>query len=238
MRSFLVFYIAAAVLCISCGRPKIDHKAIADTASVAGAALADSAGVLVAGLPVKFDSTDVLLFTVGKVEVSSRGHYGILKSDQLSPQTPGYGTGDDLWGNFVNIVFEEKDTARKLTDRRVRIREIQFLRTIFQETGAGYILYIVYDQDTNGDRQLDEADLRTLYISKVDGTGFRKLVHDLHEYYDHAVVKHESKLYFRTLEDANKDGELSKDDRFHYYRVDFSGDGYSLTEYDPLKVFK
>lgn len=60
----------------------------------------------------------------------------------------------------------------------------------------------------------------------------------LHELYDWNTIKGESKIYFRTLEDKNKDGELNNNDKFHYYFIDFSTTPYSVTEYNPLKVFE
>ena len=40
------------------------------------------------------------------------------------------------------------------------------------------------------------------------------------------------------LEDKNKDGELNNKDKFHYYFIDFSADKYSVTEYNPVKIFE
>jgi len=36
----------------------------------------------------------------------------------------------------------------------------------------------------------------------------------------------------------NKDGELNNKDKFYYYFIDFSGDKYSVTEYNPVKIFE
>ena len=61
---------------------------------------------------------------------------------------------------------------------------------------------------------------------------------ELHEFYDWSLIKGESRMYFRTLEDKNKDGELNNKDKFHYYFIDFSVDKYSVTEYYPVKIFE
>jgi hypothetical protein len=98
------------------------------------------------------------------------------------------------------------------------------------------MIYSVYDRDTNADTKFDNSDLEALYISNIDGTNFVKLSKELHELYDFRILK--SKLYFRTLEDINKDGKLNNEDKFHYYFVDFDDKGYNLTEHFPLSIFE
>jgi hypothetical protein len=115
---------------------------------------------------------------------------------------------------------------------------VTFLRDVFKKTKNGYLLYSVSDRDSNGDNELDHADLEALYISKVDGTDFKKLTKELHEFYDWSLIKGENKIYFRTLEDRNQDGELDNKDIFHYYFIEFSNDQYSMTEYNPVKIFE
>jgi hypothetical protein len=150
----------------------------------------------------------------------------------------GYFNKDHLTGNFINIVFQDKDgTERKLTDKRMEIRNVTFLRDIFRKTKAGYLLYSVSDRDSNGDKELNNSDLEALYISEVDGSNFKKITKELHEFYDWTLVRGENKIYFRTLEDRNKDGKLNNKDIFHYYFIDFSGGKYSVNEYNPVKIF-
>ncbi len=66
----------------------------------------------------------------------------------------------------------------------------------------------------------------------------KKLTKELHEFYDWSLSKGENRIYFRTLEDKNKDEELNNKDKFHYYFIAFSGDKYSVTEYNHLKIFE
>jgi hypothetical protein len=39
------------------------------------------------------------------------------------------------------------------------------------------------------------------YISRLIGTGFKKISKELHEFYDYNLIKGENRVYFRTLED-------------------------------------
>ena len=238
----LLIVIVTTILFWSCGqeRPKIDHQAV-DTTSVVDDRIQDTTKILVSELPVKFDSTDVLLFAIGLVDLQERSGYNKIGSGSYSSSdiASSYFDSDNLIGNFINIVFRnESGNEKKLTDKKVKIRSVNFLRDIFEKTKTGYLLYSVSDRDSNGDNELDHSDLEALYISKIDGSGFKKLTKELHEFYDWSLIRGENRIYFRTLEDRNKDGELNNKDKFHYYFIDVSADKYLVTEYNPVQIFE
>jgi hypothetical protein len=237
----LLIAIVPAILFCSCGqqRPKINHESI-DTTAVVDDRIKDTTKILVAELPVKFDSTDVLLFAIGLVDIQERGGYSKIVSGSYSSSdiAASYFSSDNLVGDFINIVFQDKSgNEKKLTDKKIKIRSINFLRDVFKETKTGYLLYSISDRDSNGDQELNHSDLEALYIGKIDGSDFKKLTKELHEFYDWSLIKGENRIYFRTLEDKNKDGELNNEDKFHYYFIDFSSDKYSVIEYNPVKIF-
>jgi hypothetical protein len=238
----LLIVIVTSFLFCSCGqdKPKINHEAV-DTTSVVDNRIKDTTKILVSELPIKFDSTDVLLFAIGLVDLQERGGYSKIGSDSYSSSdiASTYFNRDKLIGNFFNIVFQDQSgNEKKLTDKKIKIRNVYFLRDIFKKTKKGYLLYSISDRDSNGDENLNHSDLEALYISKIDGSDFKKLTKELHEFYDWTIIKGENRIYFRTLEDKNKDGELKNNDKFHYYFIDFSGDKYSVTEYNPVKIFQ
>lgn len=238
----LLIVLVTAILFCSCGqeRPKINHEAV-DTTSVVDDRIKDTTKILVSELPVRFDSTDILLFAIGLVDLQERGGYSKIGSGSYSSSdiASAYFNSDNLIGNFINIVFQDKTgNEKKLTDKKIKIRSVNFLRDIFKRTKTGYLLYSISDRDSNGDKELNHSDLEALYISKIDGSDFKKLTKELHEFYDWSLIKGENRIYFRTLEDKNKDGELNNKDKFHYYFIDFSGDKYSVTEYNPVKIFE
>src|SRR6187551_757531 len=219
----LLIVMAAAILFYSCGqeKPKINHEAV-DTTSVVDDRIKDTTKILVSELPVKFDSTDVILFAIGLVDLQERGGYSKISSGS-------YGGPDIASSYFIRA---------NLVGTFIKIRKVDFLREIFKKTKAGYLLYSISDRDSNGDKELDHADLEALYISKIDGTDFKKISKELHEFYDYNLIRGENRVYFRTLEDINKDGELNNKDKFHYYYIDFSVDNYTVIEYDPVKIFE
>ena len=239
----LPIVIILVILFASCGqeKPKIDYDNKIDTIAAVDDPIKDTTKILVSELPIKFDSTDVLLFAIGLVDLQERGGYSKIVSGSYSKAdiSLSYFSNDNLTGNFINVVFREKnDNERKLTDHRIRIRTINFLRDIFRATKMGYLLYSVSDRDTNGDKELNHSDLEALYISRINGEGFGKISKELHEFYDYEMIKGENRVYFRTLEDKNKDGELNNKDKFHYYYINFTSDKYEVIEYNPLKIFE
>jgi hypothetical protein len=241
MNKLLILIVTTFLFC-SCGqeKPKINHEAV-DTTSVVDDRVKDTTKILVSELPVKFDSTDVLLFAIGLVDLQERGGYSKIGSGSYSRSdiASAYFKSDNLIGNFINIVFQDKvGNENKLTDKKIKIISVNFLRDIFKKTKTGYLLYSIYDRDSNGDKELNQSDLEALYISKIDGSDFKKVTKELHEFYDWSLFKDDNRIYFRTLEDKNKDGELNNKDKFHYYLIDFTGDKYSVTEYNPVKIFE
>ncbi len=229
----------ALILSCSLDKPKIDYNDKVDTTSVIYDRVKDTTKILVAELPVKFDSTDIRLFAIELVDLQERGGYKYKSGSYSESGLVGsYQQRDDLIGNFINLVFQDKDgNDRKLTDKKMAIRRVHFLREIFKNTKSAYLLYTISDRDSNHDKQLNHLDLEALYISKIDGTEFKKLTKELHELYDWKVIQKENRVYFRTLEDQNKDGELTNKDKFHYYFIDFVDDKYSVNEHNPVKVF-
>ncbi len=237
-------FIGTAVLltAFSCTRntPKIDYNVEVDTVATPDDIIRDTTKLLASELPARFDSTNVLIYAVGLVDLEEKGGYRKIGSGSYSGSSGSgsYFHGDDLSGRYVNLVFEDETGARRmLTTSKMTITGSIFLRRIFNKTKRKFLLHFVYDRDTNGDGVFDGRDLEALYLSNIDGTSFRKITKELHEFYDYRILKDDSILYFRTLEDLNKDGKLNNKDRFHHYRLDLGNDEMHIEEYDPLDIF-
>lgn len=241
MKTLLAAALLIAAL-VSCDTPspKINHALQIDTVATVDNRLQDSSKIVVAELPIKFDSTEVLLHAVGLVDLQERDGYSTLSSGSYgsSGTSSSYFNNDALSGSFINIIFEDSAGSRVLTKNIMTIKEGIFLRAIYKSLKKGYILYLVYDRDTNGDKKYDHHDVEALYISEVDGTGLHKLSPELHEVQDYKLLPDENRLYFRTLEDINQDGKLNNQDQFHYYMLQFTEDGHALEEYNPLDIVR
>ena len=229
-------------LLLSCGQDnrKIDNDLRTDTSSAKDNRAGDPAKKLVSELPVKFGGTDVRIFAIRNADPKERdGYSGMGSGSYGNPESASSHFGSDiLAGNFVNLLFEDKNgKERKLTDKEIRIKRVTFLREIFNKTKTGYLLYSVGDSASNADKKSDQSDRQSLYISNIDGSGFNKLTKESHHLYDWSTIKGENRIYYRSLEDINKDGKSDGKDRFHYYFADFTGEKYSVTEYNPIKIF-
>lgn len=241
MNKFLVLAFFG-VLTLSCSQrtPKIDYENQIDTVSTIFNIVEDTTKILTSELPIRFDSTEVLIYAVGLVDLQGRSDYSKLGSGSYSSSgvSASHFSKDNLSGQFINLVFEDENGNRTLlTNHKMTINRVLFLRGIYNNTKLRFLMYCLYDRDTNGDGRMNRQDLESLYLSNIDGTNFRKISKELHEFYDHRTLKNDNKLYFRTLEDINKDGKLNNQDKFHYYLIEFGEDGYEITEYDPIDVF-
>src|SRR6188474_919367 len=110
MRRILIVVVTVILFC-SCGqeKPKINHESV-DTTSVVDDRIKDTTKILVAELPVKFDSTDIILFAIGLVDLQDRSVYSKIGSGSYSGSdiASSYFSSDNLSGNFINVVFQEK----------------------------------------------------------------------------------------------------------------------------------
>lgn len=141
---------------------------------------------------------------------------------------------------MVNLIFEDAATGelRKLTDKAVVITSVTYLRDVVKRTNRHCLLYTVYDRDYNRDGRLDYRDLSACYMSDLDGTNFTKITQDYHYLESSQLVEQNSKYYFRTIEDVNKDGIYNKKDKYHYYYIDLKNGDFAPVEYFPLDLLE
>ena len=76
--------------------------------------------------------------------------------------------------------------------------------------------------------------IKNLYISNIDGNDFKKLSSDFQEFIDWNVIESQNRLYFRTIEDINKNGAFDKDDKVHYHYVDLLDAELKVIEYSVI----
>lgn len=109
----------------SLDKPTIDYKEGIDTTSVVDDRVKDTTKILVAELPVKFDSKDIRLFAIKLVELQEGGGYSKYGSGSYreSGLVGSYQNRDDFMGDFINLIFQDKEgNDRKLTDKKMAIR--------------------------------------------------------------------------------------------------------------------
>lgn len=207
--------------------------------------LEDTTKVLVAGMPVYLDSTDVLIHPIGWVNMYSVNYDFRMKSSLTKKvEDSGYSFRaqtnnlDYLSGEMVNLIFEDLPTGtqRILTDKVMIIISAKYLKDVAKKIDKHYMLYSARDKDYNRDGKLDYQDMTAYYMSNLDGTNFTKITQDYHYFDTSELLLKNSKYYFRTLEDVNKDGIFNKKDKYHYYYIDLKKGDFTPIEYFPLEL--
>ncbi|MFC4721769.1 hypothetical protein ACFO5O_05530 [Geojedonia litorea] len=238
MRNFIIL-VFALIFLTSCGndeKPKVIYpeNGVIEIQELKK----DSTRIEIADLPIHIDSTNYLIHPIGEYEI----YYG-SRSSYFSSSS--YGSGSfsfsgyreyEISGNLYNLIFEdiESEKTRMLTDKNIRIKSVRFLNKIFEKTSKQILVYRVLDKDTNRDNKLNDSDISTLYISNIDGTKFTKLTAEFHELIDWDIVPIKNRLYFRSIEDSNRNGDFDKEDKISYQFIDLSDKEWKIKQYKPI----
>jgi hypothetical protein len=190
----------------------------------------------VADLPIQMEGTNVLIHPIGEFSVRdslSRGKYA--GNDRDSFLVSNY-SEYEITGYLSNLKFQQvnSDSLKVLTDKLVMIERVTYLKTLADKTKRQYLVYVLEDMDSNKDGKLDSNDIKNLYISSINGDDFTKLSEEFQELIDWNLIETQNRLYFRTIEDTNKNGAFDKDDKIHYHYVDLLAKELQVVSYQPL----
>lgn len=196
----------------------------------------DSTEIQVSDLPISMEGTDYLLHPVGKVRVYNGGFKS--NSDQDNKNYVSYTVSNysmnEITGELQNILFQHKDrdSLKPLTNEKIRIQTVTYLDKL--NITKKILVYTIYDKDTNKDGSIDEDDVKSLYLSTTDGENFKKISNDFQELIDWELVENKNRLYYRTIEDINKNGKFDKNDKLHYFYVNLNNLEFKISEYFPV----
>lgn len=197
----------------------------------------DTSSIKIADLPILMDGTKYLIHPVGDVRVfDGQGKvYGSSKTNQVSYAISNYNRFE-LTGYFDNLKFQHIDSTNvcALTTKKIQIQTVTYLDDLATKTKKQILVYTLVDSDTNKDGKIDQNDIKSLYLSNIDGTMFTKISENLNEVIDWSLVEQLNRLYFRCIEDINKNGAFDKDDKVHYHFVNLLQDGWQAEEYSPI----
>ena len=135
-----------------------------------------------------------------------------------------------------NLKFQkvDSDSIKKLTEKPVLIQTDTYLRSVANKTNNQIMVYTMVDMDTNKDGKLDTSDIKALYLSKISGEKFTKISSDFQELIDWKLIESNNRLYYRTVEDTNKNGQFDKKDVVNYYYIDLSKKEWKIIGYEPV----
>lgn len=216
-------------------KPKVSYER-ADTLKKAERPK-DSTQFEVSDLPVHMEGTKYLIHPIGDLRIyddNSRS-YGSSRTNNVSYAISNYNRFE-LTGYFRNLKFQHVDSVaiRPLTDKIVQIQTVTYLNTVAEKTKKHILVYTLIDGDSNRDGKTDANDIKALYLSDSSGENFTKLSQDMRELIDWNLIEAKNRLYFRTIEDINKNGAFDKNDKLHYNYVDLTTAEWKVEEYEPV----
>lgn len=235
MRTLLSFVLLVSLL--SCKQeqetPKVSYE---ESKSKDVKVTPDSSGIKVADLPILMEGTNYLIHPVGNVRLVDRENkvYGSSKTHQVSYAISNYNQ-NEITGYFDNLHFQHIDSTsiKPLTTKKVQIQTATFLNTIAAKIKKQIMVYTLVDADTNKDGSTDQNDIKSLYVSTMSGEKFTKLTEAFQELIDWNIIEAQKRLYFRCIEDTNKNGAFDKNDKVHYHFVDLSANEWKVEVYTP-----
>jgi len=196
----------------------------------------DTSSIKVADLPILIEGTKYLIHPVGDVRVYETNEkvYGSSKTNQVSYAISNYNRFE-ITGFFDNLNFQHIDstTVKPLTNQKIQIQTATFLDGIASKTKKQIIAYTLVDTDTNKDGKINQNDIKSLYLSKASGENFIKLSEEFQELIDWNIIEAQNRLYFRCIEDINKNGAFDKNDKVHYHYVNLLANDWKVEMYTP-----
>ncbi len=197
----------------------------------------DSSSIKIADLPILMEGTKYLIHPIGDVRVYDdyKSVYGSSKTNQVSYAISNYNRFE-LTGYFTNLKFQHIDSTevKTLTNDIILIQSVTFLNTFAEKTKKQILVYNYVDNDTNKDGNVNQNDIKSLALSTIDGSNFTKLSEDFSEIMDWNIIEAQNRLYFRCIEDINKNGAFDKDDKVHYHFVNLLDKDWKVEEYKPI----
>ncbi|MFT3793958.1 hypothetical protein [Flavobacterium sp.] len=228
-----------ALLFVACNKeadekPKVSYES---TAKEKPAPKTDTTQIEVADLPIHIPGTNYLIHPVGDLNI-----YGGAKKYESGSATNDIGftisnySEGEIAGYLRNLKFQQigSDSIHALSDKPLLIQTATYLKSVAEKTKQQVMVYALADMDTNKDGKLDASDIKTLYLSESNGGRFTKMSADFQELIDWSLLESMNRLYFRTIEDTNKNGEFDKNDVIHYHYIDLSTKDWKVADYQPI----
>lgn len=235
--TFYLSFLMLAMFLFSCKERKHTPKVIYESATTEEIDVAvKETEYQVADLPIAFENVNFLIHPVGQIRVSESKNFVSKNAENFSYTISNF-LNYEIQGMFDNLLFQDltKDSLIAITDKKMQISRVNFLNDYFLKAKRQVFLYEVYDQDSNKDGMIDGSDIKTLFISDEMGKNFEKLSEDRHELIDWTFILATDRLYYRTVEDINKNGQFDSKDLIHYYYIKLSDKTFTPITYTPIQ---
>ena len=218
-------------------KPKVIYE---DAKAVIAPVKKDFTKIKIADLPINMEGTSFLIHPMGeysltdgssKFNPSSSSSYDKDESFKVSNYSD-----YEITGYISNFKFQKigSDSLHLLTEKPVLIETVTYLKTVSDKAKQQVLVYTLADMDTNNDGKINSNDIKTIYLSDISGNKFTKIAANFQELIDWNLIESNSRLYFRTIEDINKNGAFDKTDKVHYHVVNLQNKDWKVEEYSPI----
>ncbi|MBP6182164.1 hypothetical protein [Flavobacterium sp.] len=238
MRKLHIALLGLSILLLTSCKEEAEKPKVTYDASKRPIAKSDSTEIEIADLPIHMEGTNYLIHPVGDLSIREKGiktRYGSSSVNDLSFTISNYGE-NEITGFLQNIKFQKmgSDSIKALTNKPVLIQTATYLKSVSDKTKNQIMVYTMVDIDTNKDGKLDTSDIKALYLSEISGDKLTKLSDSYQELIDWNLIESNNRLYFRTVEDTNKNGQFDKMDVVHYNYVDLTSKEWKIISYKPV----
>jgi hypothetical protein len=232
---FLIYFVLIVLIFNSCKDEQEQPKVIYSDSQKVTESKIDTTSIKIADLPIFIEGTNYILHPIGDVRVYGGSRSYGSGSSSISFSISNY-SRFELTGYLENVRFQHKDSTSfySLTENRIQIQTVTYPQSFSESSKKQILVYTLTDEDTNRDGKIDSKDIKSLYVSQINGSDFTKLSPDFQEVIDWNIIVVQGKLYFRTIEDINKNGAFDKNDTVHYYFVNLLDKEWVALEYNPI----
>jgi len=196
---------------------------------------------LITGLPFKLDSASTIIFPIAEIKLRTEKRkitkIGSYSGSSFTFFAIGSYNNREYYGHLDNLIFENIENGKKhlLTNDRIKIKTFGQLYKN-QSTPIKKIIYEIITNDSNKDNELNENDLKNLYVSGINGENL-KMISKINEDLIDWTFLNDNFLYFRTIEDSNKNGEMEENDTLHIYKTNLKNmETFEILESDLNKL--
>lgn len=222
-----IFNLMILITFISCNKdvekPKVSYK----KSSKVSVKQIDTTNITVADLPIQFSGTNYLIYPIGSINQIEKNDTNFTISNNMD---------NEITGFLGNLKFQKTDSDEfvSLTDKSIFIESVTYLKSISDKTKKQILVYQLADNDSNDDGKLDTNDIKSLYLSDVSGANFTKVFDENQEVLTWKIIESQNRIYYKSIEDTNKNGRFDLKDQLHYGFVSLLEKQWKKVDYQPI----